>query len=212
MPRGTAQQRGLARAAASLDGEAAASILRRSIDKRGAAWTWDQVVAPVLRGIGEKYAPQSDGSAPPGVDVEHLLSHMVIREFARVSDVARPVSPRPVLLASAADDQHTLPLFALGASLAEQGIATRMLGARTPDSALASAIRRLGPAAVFIWAQHPSGTDLAAAVPAIRPAPLIVVGGPGWMGAELPAGTIVAHDLMEALALVGNAVRPAPAR
>lgn len=201
--KGTAQQRGLERAAAAMDTNAAADLIRRCIDRNGVAWTWDEVIAPVMRAVGARYNAE-DGA---GIDVEHHLSHIVIRELIRHSDVRRPVNPRPVLLASAPEEQHTLPLYALSAALAERGIATRVLGSRTPDEALASAVRRTGPMAVFVWAQSRPTTDLRAAVPSIRPAVAVVVGGPGWEGMELPPEVGRPHDLSQALSLIASSVR-----
>lgn len=57
-----------------------------------------------------------------------------------------------------------------------------MLGARTPYSALADAMRRVGPAAVFVWSQTPETGDPAplGGLPGLRPACRIIAGGPGW--------------------------------
>jgi DNA-binding transcriptional MerR regulator len=207
-PSAERQQRGLARAAFAMDSDAGSRILRHSIATRGAAWTWDQVIAPVMRAVGEKYAGRSPEEEDNGIDVEHHLSHIVIRELARASDIEDPVNGRPVLLASAPDEQHTLPLYALSAALAERGIASRVLGGRLPDRALASAIRRTGPVAVFLWAQSHALSDLAVAIPPIRPAPAVLVGGPGWDGIDLPDDVAQPGDLVEALTLIGHAVRP----
>jgi DNA-binding transcriptional MerR regulator len=206
---GTALQRGLGNAAGRLDTESCARIIRSAIAERGVAWTWDQVVAPVLRAIGEKYQGRSPADEDNGIDIEHHLSHVVIRELVRVSDVAVAANARPVLLAAAPEEQHTLPLYVLAAALAERGVASRILGGRTPDAAVASAVRRLGPVAVLVWAQSGALTDLRAAVPPIRPAPLVLVGGPGWDGVDLPDDVAHPGDLVEAVTQIGHAVRPA---
>ncbi len=201
-----AQKKGLSRAAHCMDTAGAAAVLRRSIQRWGVTWTWDSLIAPVLRDIGQEY--ERSGPADAGIDIEHHLSHVVMRELIRTADVLDPVNPRPVLLASAADEQHTLPLYALAASLAERGIATRVLGARTPDRALAAAVRRTGPAAVFVWAQAPATTDLSEAVPDVRPTSAVVVGGPGWQAVDLPSGVAYPHSLSEAVATLAAIVRP----
>jgi len=178
---GASEQRGLSRAATALDTEAAAKIIRRCVSRYGTAWAWDEVVSPVMRAIGRKYEKESAaGGAAAGIDVEHHLSHVIMRELVRHSEVTSAVNTRPVLLASAPDEQHTLPLYALAGALAERSIATRILGGRTPDAALAAAIRRTGPLAVFVWAQGVPSSDLAAAVPTMRPPVAVLVGGPGW--------------------------------
>jgi hypothetical protein len=58
-----------------------------------------------------------------------------------------------------AGEQHSLPLYALAAALAELQVETRMLGARTPPQALADAVSRTGPAAVFVWSQTAATGD-----------------------------------------------------
>lgn len=204
-----AQQRGLARAAASMDARGISVIIRTSIERNGVAWTWDEVIAPVVRLVGDK-CEASDAHAA-GVDVEHHLSYVVIRELVRTSDVDAPVNTRPVLLAAAPEEQHTLPLFALAAALAERSVMTRLLGGRTPDVAMAAAVRRTGPLAVFIWAHARPDTDLECAVPAIRPMPVVVVGGPGWQAYDLPPSVSYAQDLNEAIRTICAAVRPSGA-
>jgi hypothetical protein len=123
-----------------------------------------------------------------------------------VARLAAPASARPVLLAAAEDELHTLPLYALAAALAEQGIGTRVLGARMPVAALADAVRRSGPAAVFIWSQLERTADprRLAALPTLRPATIVVVGGPGWGSA--PPGAVLAADLGDAVDLIATAV------
>jgi DNA-binding transcriptional MerR regulator len=206
LTRADAQVKGLTRAANCMDTAAAAAAVRRSIARSGVTWTWDQVIAPVLRDVGLRY--EQSGPLDAGIDIEHHLSHVVMRELIRSADVVDPVNPRPILLASAADEQHTLPLYAVAAALAERGVATRVLGARTPDHALAAAVRRTGPAAVFIWAQARAATDLAEAVPDIRPAAAVVVGGPGWQAADRPASVAYPQSLAEAVATLTAIVRP----
>ena len=99
-----------------------------------------------------------------------------------------------------------LPLHALAAALSERRVATRVLGARVPRDALASAIRRSGPAAVFLWSALPrtGSTDQLAGLPAVRPAPQLVLGGPGWQGG-LPAGAVATHSLAEAVEQIAAA-------
>ncbi len=208
-PKSSAPLRGLSRAAASMDTGAAAAVIRTCIEQNGVVWTWDEVIAPVLRSIGDKCLPEEQGSA--NVDVEHHLSLVVLFELYRLCEVARPVNPRPVLMAAARQEQHSLPVFALGAALAERQICSRILGGCIPDDALAAAVRRTGPVAVFIYAHAPATTDLAAAVPAIRPAPCVVVGGPGWSGVDLAEDVCYPQDLVQAVTVVAAATKGAKA-
>jgi MerR family transcriptional regulator, light-induced transcriptional regulator len=195
--------RGLRRAAMALDAHAAYEIVRSNIDRRGVVWTWDVLLVPVLIGIGERWEATGQG-----VDVEHLLSESVIRALQTATVRLRdPLNSRPILLASAEDEQHCLPLHALAAALAERRVAARVLGARVPRDALAAAVRRTGPAAVFVWAHLPANGEplQLATLPGLRPAPKVVVGGPGWRRGALPVGVRVVVDLPEALAVLMSA-------
>jgi hypothetical protein len=116
-------------------------------------------------------------------------------------------SQRPLLLAGAPGDLHALPLHALSAGLAERGLGCRILGASVPAAALSAAVRRTGPAAVFIWAQRQRTglVGLLEELPVTRPATAVVVGGPGWP-AELPDGVRRADGLGAALDLMAEAL------
>jgi transposase-like protein len=198
LPIGTssAAARGLARAAMGLDAPAVVDIVSGSLDQRGVIATWEDLLLPVLLGVGRRY--EATGR---GVDVEHLLSESISTCLRRVAQqVGRPRNLRPVLLAAADEEQHTLPLHAVAAALAEHHIASRMLGGRVPRGALAAAVRRSGPLAVMVWAQVPErGTlEQIEALPALRPAPRVVLGGPGWPH-ELPPGVQWVGSLSEAV-------------
>jgi MerR family transcriptional regulator, light-induced transcriptional regulator len=202
LPAQQRQARGLARAALALDGPAIAGALRRSLDERGAAATWELLAVPVLTAVGERSA--ASGTC---VDVEHLLSAQLVAALAqRVGRLADPRNVRTVLLACADDEQHSLPLYALAASLAELRVATTMLGARTPPPALAEAISRIGPAAVFVWSQTAQTGDPAqlASIPRQRPPLRLFLAGPGWRGA--PPGTSRVTTLHEAVLRARQAV------
>lgn len=195
--------RGLARAALSLDAHACSSIIDDGIERHGVIWTWEQLIVPVLTGVGERW--EASGT---GVEVEHLLSAAVA---ASLNSAARgmqvPLSSRAVLLACSDDELHVLPLLATAAALAEEGIAVRVLGERLPLLALEEAVRRTGPAAVMIWAQIPRSADVSrlAGLPNYRPTPTILIGGPGWYG-EVPAGINRVESLEEAVGRIQHAV------
>ncbi len=186
--------RGLAASAMALDGRAAASLLRRSLETRGVMWTWDEVLRPVLVQVGSHW--ERTGA---GVDVEHLLSQVATTELSAVVTRESPRSTRPALLACAPHEDHCLAIYAVAAALAERGVETRILGPRTPAAALASAIRRLGPSSVFVWAYLPAIKDARALdIPKIRPEPLVVLAGPGWPR-PTPDCTVYVADLASAV-------------
>lgn len=189
--------RGLARAAMRLDATSMADLLAESIRDRGVVRTWDDLICPVLVGIGERQS-----ASTRLIEVEHLLSRTVSEAL---SAVPRPGGPAVVLLACADDEQHTLPLEALAAALAERGRPSRLLGARVPPMALRDAVRRTGPKAVLVWSQLPGTGDPAqlAALMEVRPRPaVLVVAGPGWPADGLPDGVARPASLDQALTLL----------
>jgi DNA-binding transcriptional MerR regulator len=201
-PDGAAAVRGLTRAALALDGPRALQLLTDSVERRGVIWAWDRLLAPALRSIGRRW--EDTGT---GVEVEHLLSESAMAAMTSVTLRLRStVSARPVLLATPEDELHSLPLFVVAAALAERRVATRVLGARVPKDALVAAIRRIGPGAVLLFSCQRDTGDLSRLVdlPAMRPAPLLLVGGPGWYG-EVPAGFGRVHDLTGAVTRIATA-------
>ncbi len=149
LPVGSGQVRGLARAAMALDAASAVAAVERSLDRVGVIATWEELVSPVLHSVGSHWEATGEG-----VEVEHLLAESVIEAMhAVMARLRSPVNPRPVLLASAEGEMHSLPLYALAAALAERSVSSRVLGARLPREGLAAAVRRSGPAAVFVWSQ-----------------------------------------------------------
>ena len=208
IPGGTPSARGLARAAMALDSEACAEIIDQSIDRRGVVATWDTLLAPVLIGMGQKW--ESSGS---GVEIEHLLSESVIAVFqGRMADLRHPANHLSVVLACAPDDLHTLPLFATAAALAEHRVSCRILGARVPHDALISAVRRTGPGAVLIWSQTAATGGLGdlGQLAELRPAPAVLLGGPGWDAAgelrSVDSGLERVDDLQSAVLRISRAV------
>jgi hypothetical protein len=111
------------------------------------------------------------------------------------------------LLASTDGDDHTLALWAVAAGLAERGISARMLGRRVPYSAVGDAMKRTGPAVVFLWSQIPGSADAAAVadLPSMRPAPVVMIGGQGWVG-EPPSGVERVGSLAETVSRIAQVV------
>ena len=165
-------------AAQSLDHNFVEALLRQEISQFGVIDSWHEVMVPVLIIVGDIWAQTGEG-----IEVEHLLSESitnVLRDFSR--EIKSPINPRPVLLASVGEELHTLPLHALTAALAELNIECQVMGARTPLAALSSVVTRSAPPAVFLWAQLAKNGDpkFFKEIPNVRPAPRVVLGGPGW--------------------------------
>jgi len=194
--------RGLTRAAGMLDTVACQALIARLLETKGVLWTWDKVLVPVLVAFGEKWANTGEG-----IEIEHMLSEVVVGELKAVMlSVDQPVNVRPVVLAAAPHELHTLPLYAVGAALAEHQISSRILGARMPADALASACRKLGPSAVVIWSQSFGTADLETwrSIEPQRPAPLKLAVGPGW-GKDLPGDVVNTPSLAETLIALAQA-------
>jgi DNA-binding transcriptional MerR regulator len=166
------------RAAQSLDRNFVEALFRQEISQFGVIDSWHEVMVPVLIIVGDIWAQTGEG-----IEVEHLLSESitnVLRDFAR--EIKSPINPRPVLLASVGEELHCLALHALNAALAEISIECQVMGARTPLEAISTVVTHSAPPAVFLWAQLAKNGDpiFFKHIPKVRPAPRVVLGGPGW--------------------------------
>jgi hypothetical protein len=199
MPGATPEVRGLARAAMALDARTMTAVVRESLRAHGVASTWHHLLVPVLHAIGERWE-----ATGVGVDVEHLLSESALVGLREARAAASPLGEPRVVLCSAADDYHALPVHVLAAALAEQRIGARVLGGAVPPAALSAAVRRVRPAVTFCWSSMPSTGDprYLDAVPALAPATSVVVGGRGWDEALLPRGVEVVRDVPHAVAVI----------
>jgi hypothetical protein len=165
--------------------------LRSEINQHGVEITWHQIIVPTLIGVGQAWEKSGKG-----IEVEHLFTELLKKIFRErvATSVAPQVNNNPVILASIGEEQHSLPLHALEAALAESGIKTHFLGARTPAEAVAAILPRIAPPAIFLWATfaHNAKPEYFQSLPTIRPAPRILLGGPGWSAPECSGATLVA--------------------
>ena len=187
-PHSSAQGLALARALLALDAAAITDIVADSVGRQGVVGGWESLIAPALRAVGERWERQQRG-----VEMEHVFSECVQSVLRRRAlDLGGdPTNVPPVLLSCAPEEQHSLPLHALAAALAERRVGCVVLGARVPMSALAAAVRRTRSVAVFVWSQVPETAAFdVSAMPAGGPPARVVTGGPGWDPARLPAGVV----------------------
>ncbi|MGJ9411526.1 MerR family transcriptional regulator [Aeromicrobium sp. CF4.19] len=166
-------------AARAYDSMALNQLVSQCLQDEDVATAWTTKLAPTLRRVGEEW---STGGL--GVGGEHLVSDSIVaalRSYTHVRTTG-PTAHRPILLASAEDDQHALPLLALQAALADEGVFCHVLGARTPASSVAGITLRIDPAAVFLWASLPrvEGDTLSRVVTAAAERSVVLLGGPGW--------------------------------
>ncbi|MEY4469459.1 MAG: hypothetical protein RLZZ87_783 [Actinomycetota bacterium] len=163
--------------------------LRSEFDEHGVEITWHEIIVPSLIEIGEAW--QASGE---GIEIEHAFTELlkkILRD--RSMPIENPVNGHPVVIAAVGEEAHSLPLHALEALLSEMNIKTHFLGARTPFEAVAATVTRLAPPALFLWALFPQNAnpDFYRNLPAVRPAPRIVLGGPGWDPAACSDATLV---------------------
>jgi len=193
----------LNRAAKILDRSFVDQVLRKDLSQHGVIATWSDVIVPLLVLVGRTW--ETTGT---GIEVEHMLSEIIIRLLREsAADIENPVNAQPVLLASVGEEQHSLALHALAAALAEKNIETFFLGARTPFAAISEVVRKSVPPAVFLWAQLSENGDAKffQELPAVRPAPRIILGGSGW-DLQQCDGVVIAQDLAHACAEIERAV------
>jgi len=156
--------------------------IAHEIAEYGVEGAWSDVIVPTLFLIGQDWETEQKG-----IEVEHFFSEILKRTMHnQVVELKKPLNSRPVLLAAVGEELHSLPVYALAAALCARNIQTYVLGARTPLIALSAMVTRCAPPAIFLWAQLPKNAETKywEDMPSIRPAPRIVVGGPGWDSTE----------------------------
>lgn len=204
--------RGLARAALRLDAVALDELLNTAVETYGLVTAWHEILMPTLQAVGRKW----ESSGERYVEVEHFLSWHVACALRRAAPpVADGLDSGKVLLACVPGENHTLPLEALSAALAQRRIAVRMFGAALPVEALVEAVRRTGPAVVGLWAQSRTTAsqplaqhvaDMRWGVRGSRRQAAVMTLGPGWAGKPV-GGTLRPPGLAEAVDAVEARVR-----
>lgn len=191
------------RAAVAFDKPFITKAIAKEIEKNGVSAAWQQVIVPSLVMVGQAWEETGKGIA-----TEHLFTEILIGLFRDFSpEIKKPVNSRPVLLAAVGEELHSLAIHALEAALAERNIACHFLGARTPLEALSGMVSKCAPPAIFLWAQLSENADPSffRDLPSQRPAPRILLGGPGWDASECD-GAVLVTDLAHACEEISRAV------
>ena len=168
----------LYKSALKLDQLKIETLIRNSISEIGVEATWLEVISPLLITVGDDWVRTGDG-----IEVEHFLSEILKKILSEnFGNISKPKNARPVLLACVGNEMHSLALTALAAVLAEAKVDCIFLGARTPQAALNQVVLKSAPSAIFLWAQLSENADytFVTKLPTIRPAPRVLLGGPGW--------------------------------
>ncbi|WP_165570355.1 MerR family transcriptional regulator [Aeromicrobium sp. IC_218] len=194
----------LVMAAAQLNVDKIGRTCAQVIQERNVAEAWQEVFAPALDQIGRR---SKEGSLPRAAP--HLAAQQLAVELGSAVRATRSRTDRggAVLLASACRDEHWLPMLALQAALAQNGIASTTLGTYVPLEEVAETARLLESKAVFLWASTRQPLHLGPWRPLwnLDPRPHVVLGGPGWGDPaqhELPTGVEFCPTLGGAASLV----------
>lgn len=174
------------------------NLIKKSIDKSGIETTWVEIIAPLLTEVGDDWVRTG-----VGIEIEHFLSELLRKILSEnIGGLSNPRNSRPVLLACVENEVHSLALMVLAAALSEVNISCIFLGARTPKSALSEVIIKSAPPAIFLWAQLSENADhkYVKSIPALRPAPRVLLGGPGWKSAKVTASNklVITEGLRDA--------------
>jgi MerR family transcriptional regulator, light-induced transcriptional regulator len=195
--------RRLVEAADALDSHGIGSATRALINGRGVIRTWVDVLTPLLQQIGQYWQQQQDG-----VECEHVIAdavQAVLLTYAWGQETQHEGQPIALLAATPAEG-HTLPLYALGAALAERGIHARVIGA-VPPASLLMALDQLDPTAVVFWARTQDTVDSSLLEQVRDHVPLLCAAGEWPPG--LPARAITTTDLAGAVRAVADWMQPA---
>jgi MerR family transcriptional regulator, light-induced transcriptional regulator len=133
-------------AAQAMDPAHVRSCLDAAAEQLGLDAALDEVMMPAMRRLGRRWEV---GRCDVGH--EHLATEAVRTWLGRIIAFApQPQHPGPVVLACGPHDTHTLGLEALTALLVRDGRRCRLLGARTPVTALVTTARTVDAAAVVV--------------------------------------------------------------
>ncbi len=121
------------------------SVLQRELQRvlliESGVVAFERVLQPALAQIGEGW---HDGSI--SIAAEHLATQLIstaVVDLLRLTPV--PDGARTVLLGCFADELHTLPMLGAALLFASLGVRPILLGARTPASGVAHAVKTLAP-------------------------------------------------------------------
>jgi methanogenic corrinoid protein MtbC1 len=140
-------------ATSRFDPDALVEVLDRATWLHGLPRTVDEVLFPALREIGSRWVQRAWDVAH-----EHLTTTTVQGWLrAREQEHRRSNGHGAVVLCCGPDEQHTLGLDALAALLAQDGVPTLNLGARTPVASVRATLKRVDAAAVVVSCHMSSG-------------------------------------------------------
>lgn len=181
----------------ALDARRLVRVASLALTRLGTVAAWNTVFVPRLHALGERWA--ASGAA---IEREHVTVAVLQAALSRHAARHPPARSSPVVLAAATQaEAHTLPLDALAAALAEQGVATCLVGS-VPPSALRAATSDVRPTVVVLWSRSAATADNATLRKTLQRAPATCAAGPGWKSDCLPTGVTHVDDLPGAVQCV----------
>ncbi|WP_103349639.1 MerR family transcriptional regulator [Amycolatopsis sp. CA-128772] len=170
----------LAEAAELLDVATIGDLVDDALASLGVAKSWTEVVAPVLRVIGERWAKAGDRNA---MAAEWALAAAASAALDRLRVPAPVRAGRgPALFVCGPAERHELPVKMLSAALGDDGAPAMFLSGLVSMDVLRVVSGRFAPSAVVVWSMTSPSADVrtlhtlhAEGIP-VRPA------GPGWRG------------------------------
>jgi MerR family transcriptional regulator, light-induced transcriptional regulator len=138
-------------AATACDQVAIRAVLDRCEHDLGTEIAVDALLVPGLRDVGRRWE-----LGLVDVGVEHVVTAEVRRWIARRTGTTPLRAVRPVLLAAAPGNRHTVALEAFGMILDRRGWPTCQLGADSPVSAIRTALTTSGATAAVVTAHQVS--------------------------------------------------------
>ncbi|MFG1647686.1 MerR family transcriptional regulator [Amycolatopsis sp. NPDC049252] len=168
--------RELGDAAGELRFTSIAAIVDSALTALGAAGTWTEVVAPVLRNLGGRWL-----RGEPCFESEWALSQEVSGALQRFTAGREPMLPgRPVVLACCPGERHSLPVEFLRAALLEVGVPAVCLGQMVPAETTLGMVSKLEATTAVLWSISPSSADEPLARRLQRRGVTVCAAGPGW--------------------------------
>lgn len=167
--------RGMARVATRLDAVMMRSKVETHLQQRGALRTWEELLVPLLRSIGDSDSQDIDET----VAAEHTATIGILSALHGIQPVAER-GRLPALLTCAPEEQHSLPLEALQAALWQEQCSARFLGARVPAETLVRAAQKLRPTNIVIWAHAASTARKVLVDELAEHGSRLLLCGPGW--------------------------------
>ncbi|MFC0626458.1 MerR family transcriptional regulator [Kribbella deserti] len=163
-----------------------ANDLNQCLRELGVQTGWDEVLAPALRRLGERFLRDGDCT-----DLETLLADETARAVDRYTGHRGSTGgDRPILLACSPGERHWLPMKVLQAALLERRLPAVLLASGIPAEAVVRAVARSRPRAVVLWSLTSCANQASLRRRLTAHAPQVLAAGPGWSSRVRPLSAL----------------------